>query len=330
MSARALRRKLRGYGLSTEVIDLAWPTWWSEEADASPSARAELRFTLARKLGLDAKVLLEEDEPRFVWRVGSFKNLGASASELQRAAIISYATSVARVLIAATPPGPEAKLGAMELRLRLLRQAPFVGLQNLLSLAWALGVPVVHLEVFPFPAKQMCAMAVRVENRHAIFLARESRFPSQVAYYLAHELGHIALGHLSAVPALIDAQDPLSHRDTLDPEEVAADQYALTALTGMPEPEVFTEAQRYSGAGLANAVMNSAASLGIEAGTLALCFGHRTGRWDKVFAALNRVYPGAQPLAPLINKYAISQVAGGNLSDDNQMYLASALGLNNE
>jgi len=306
------------------VVNLAWPTWWSEDAESSPSARAELRFALARKLGLDAQALLEDDEPRFVWKVASFKHLSAT-SAAEREAIISYGTSLARTILSAVPERPAADLGAVGLRSRLLADGPFVSLPDLLSFCWAIGVPVIHLKVFPLKAKRMCAMTVRVLDRHAILLAKESKFPAQLAYYVAHELGHIALGHLASNPAVIDFKDPLRAGRGADPEETAADRYALELLTGDPEPQVATEARTYSAAALAKAVLETAPEVRVEAGMLALCFGHFTRRWDKVTAALRQIYPQNASVGPYINKVAFSQIAGG-LSDENDEYIRAATG----
>jgi hypothetical protein len=169
-------------------------------------------------------------------------------------------------------------------------------------------------------------MALKVRERYVILLARESRFPAQVSYYLAHELGHIALGHLVSTPALVDMDDPLRAPDRTDPDEVAADRFALEVLTGMSEPRVLTEAESYSAAALAKAVVAAAPALQIEPGTLALCFGHNTERWDKVAAAMKRIYPGAELVGDAVNRYAIAQVQAGDVSEENEEYIRAAMG----
>jgi hypothetical protein len=278
-------------------------------------------------LGLDAQALLEEDEPRFVWKVATFKHLSASSAN-EREALVSYGTSLTRTLLAAVPEQAfPTSLEALRVREQLLAAAKFVTLPDILSLCWAIGIPVVHLKVLPLPAKRMCAMATRVRDRYAILLARESKFPAQLAYYVAHELGHIALGHLSTNPAVVDADDPLRADDKSDPEEVAADRYALELLTGEPEPRVITEAKQFVAAALAKAAVESSEELQIEPGTLALCFGHSTGRWDKTVAALKRIYPQNQDVAPYINKVAVGQLMRQRLPDDADEYLRAALGL---
>ena len=42
----------------------------------------------------------------------------------------------------------------------------------------------------------MAAMTVHAASGNAILLAKDSGYPAQLAFYLAHELAHIALGHL--------------------------------------------------------------------------------------------------------------------------------------
>ena len=64
---RSIRRELRNAGLTTGAIDAVWPQWWDESAESSPAASAELRYTLARRLGLSPQSLFE-GPPRFVWR----------------------------------------------------------------------------------------------------------------------------------------------------------------------------------------------------------------------------------------------------------------------
>ena len=306
-------------------MNLAWPSWWTDEAESSPSARAELRFSLARKLGLDPTALLE-DEPRYVWKAATFKDLSAT-SEAERAAIVSYGTTLGAIALnasAAAPASPD--LNAQKVRSAILSGSPFVGLSDLLSLCWGIGIPVLHLRVFPTDAKRMCAMAVRVHERYAILIARESNYPAQIAYYIAHELGHIASGHLAALPAVIDMDDPLSESRGSDSEEKEADRYALELLTGQADPIVSTDAQKFSGAALARAVIETGPKVNIEPGTLALCFGHQTKRWDKVFAALKKIYVHASPVGPALNRLAFQQLSFDAVSDEAGGYLQAVTG----
>src|SRR5438552_3698915 len=136
---KALRKRLKEAGLSDPLIEAAWPAWWSDEAFSSQSARAELRFTIARKLGLSPKSLFH-DEVEFVWKdEARFKHL-SNETDRQKAALTSFGISVCRMLVRSLTTKPVAgSIGALELRKSILQSRPFTDLQGLLAACWAIG-----------------------------------------------------------------------------------------------------------------------------------------------------------------------------------------------
>src|SRR4051812_6768006 len=118
----ALKKRLKEAGLSDPLIEAAWPAWWSDEAFSSQSARAELRFTIARKLGLNPKALFH-DEVEFVWKdEARFKHL-SNETEHQKAALTSFGISVSRMLVRSLHAAPEPRtVGALDLRMAILRE----------------------------------------------------------------------------------------------------------------------------------------------------------------------------------------------------------------
>jgi hypothetical protein len=324
-SAKDLRWDLRALGLSDAAIDAAWPEWWSDAAEPSTSARSELRFSISRKLGLDPKSLLN-DEPRFVWKdEAKYKRL-TTESEIERAAIVSFGASVGRSLLSATA-AVAAPLATSPGTYRdlILRHDPYVTLPSLLTLCWTLGIPVIHLRVFPLRAKKMSAMIVRVNGRFAILLAKDANYPSPIAFYLAHELGHAALGHIDNNVAVVELGDALLERDE-DVEELQADRYALELLTGMPAPTFVPIGSGFNAPALANVALNSAADLKIDPGMIALCFGHSTGAWPSVFSALGMIYDSASPVWKDVNRIASSQLNWSALGDDSATFLRAVMG----
>ncbi len=321
-----LRRQLKAIGLSDPAIKAAWPTWWSDDADASPSAVTELRFSLARKLGLDPRSLLaSSDGPKFVWHDETrFKHL-AGESETELIAISSFGKALGGMLSVATrEPARGINVSAAELRRILLETARFVGLSELLSAAWSLAIPVVHLRVFPCERKRMAGMTTRTGGRCAIMLAKDSNFPASPAFYLAHEIGHIALGHLSTNPIWIDVD--IDARSSVEAEEIAADEFALELLTGYKQPRVLPTASRYTAKQLAEAAMQAADLHRIEPGTLAMCFGYSTGRWRTAHAALPLIYSSDKPVWGEINGVARTQLDLEQLTDDTRSYVSAVLG----
>jgi hypothetical protein len=324
-STEALRRELRNAGLSDEVIRAAWPTWWSEELADDPSGSAELRFALARRLGLSPRSLMGE-RVTFVWNdEARFKHL--SAEDLQhRAALASFGMTVGRSLLHATSaPATSSGIDAKALRKAILQGQAFVDLQSLLGTCWAMGIPVIHLRVFPLDAKSMHAMVVRVGSRHAILLGRDASYPAPVAFTLAHEIGHIALGHLADAPALVDMEDPARATEP-DQQEREADEFGLELLTGTPQPRIDTHGSRFNAPGLANAVMEFGPRNGIEPGTLALCLAHQSGAWPVTMAAMKFIYRQAHPVWREVNAVADMQLDWDAIGDEAAEWIRNVMG----
>ncbi|MBA2679385.1 MAG: ImmA/IrrE family metallo-endopeptidase [Ktedonobacteraceae bacterium] len=294
------------------------------------SARLEARFSVARKLGIDARsVVDEEGEPRFIWRdEGRFKHLTVE-SELEQAAISSYGRSLATLLIKGTHP-PEYSLPhttASALRHSILRSQVYVRLQDVIAIAWAAGIPVAHLRVFPAERKRMAAMAVGAGNSHAILLARDSMYPPHIAFYLCHELGHIALGHVHKDRAIVDMDSQQLSIESQDEEEAAADRFALELLTGDPDLRVLPSGRDYNAPGLARAVLEASRALQTEPGTLALCFGYSTQNWAVANSSMRFIYSNASPVWESVNSVAVSQLLTDELPSDARTFLEAVLGM---
>jgi Zn-dependent peptidase ImmA (M78 family) len=316
-------------GYTDASIDASWPVWWSDDAGASISANVELHFSVARKLGLDPKSLLDEGQPTFVWQsqAAKFKQLAVS-THIHRSILSSYGNSIGRVLISACDQSANlASLSAFDLRNQILARQPSVRLQDLISLCWIAGIPVVYLRVFPLSAKRMYAMAVKHEGRFAILLARDANYPAPVAFYVAHELGHIQLGHIAEEGALLDFDNPVRPDGDDDVEECQADEFALALLTGARDFEIGTEARRFTAQQLAVSISQTAEQLRIEPGTLALCFGRATDKWAQTYAALKLIYTASHPVWKVINRTAAEQLAWDRVSSDSSSFIRVAMGI---
>ncbi|MER8953414.1 ImmA/IrrE family metallo-endopeptidase [Mesorhizobium sp. M0833] len=318
-STKRLVKGLKAAGLSDQAIDAAWPGWWSEDAEASESARAELRFVLARKLGLAPEPLLGE-RVEFVWKDDArFKNL-STEDAAEQAALASFGVAIGRILIRATDVGGKINgISALDLRAAILQNRPVVDLVSLIGFCWALGVPVIHLRVFPLAAKSMRAMVVEVSGRYAILLGRDASYPAPIAFTLAHEIGHAALGHIGGGKAIVDLGD--ADLVDEDPQEVEANEYALSVLTGTIRPEFAINTTNYSARSLAEAVIVAGRQHNIDAGTLALCVGHLHENWAVANAALRHIYPAKTEMWRGINQIAERQIKWAALNDETSDYL---------
>lgn len=327
-NAGQFRLRLEKLGLSDSVITAAWPTWWSEAADASPSARAELRYTIARKLGLEPQSLIQDSEaPDFVWKETARYKHGSGESDLETWALTSFGTALGKILVQASNRSSlEPGRNALEIRSSILEKRPFVRFVDLISLAWALGVPIVHLRVFPLMQKRMAAMCVRVPRGTAILLGKDAVYPPQIAYYLAHELGHILLHHLKDGEVLVDLEPNEKEAVVKDTEESEADQFALELLTGHRDPSVIPVGIGSGPRSLAKAAIEASEEVRIEPGTLALSFGHTTGDWRTAIGALRYIYDSPKPVWIEVNSIAKNQLSFSELPNETAVYLSRVLG----
>src|SRR5262249_49491709 len=156
-------------------------------------------------------------------------------------------------------------------RAAILEDQPYVRFVDLLGLCWSLGIPTVHLRIFPLPRKRMAAMCVRVGQSHAILLGKDAVYPPQIAFYLAHELAHILLKHVKDNEVLVDLErhKPSDLQKETDAEEIAADRFALELLTGFPELQVLPTGRGTGARSLAKAALDAAPNVHVEPGTLA-------------------------------------------------------------
>ena len=155
--------------------------------------------------------------------------------------------------------------------------------------------------------------------------ARISNYPAPIAYYLAHEIGHIALGHTNDATAIVDLSDPLEQTNP-DEEEQAADRFALELLTGKAEITVTTETRHFGARQLAQNLLEIADLVRVEPGTLALCFGHSTQNWATAQAAMNYIYTNKKPVWEQVNQVALRELDLAKISEDQADFLRAVVG----
>ena len=322
-----LRRRLEDFGLSRWAIRAAWPDWWSDSLDGSESARIALHLSLARKLGIEpASLLDEESQPRFIWREeGRFKNRTFEGMR-EQAAIVSFGKALSSILICASPPAKKRTLpSAARLRQVILRNQPYVSLFDLVSICWYMSIPVVYLRIFPWTRKRMAAMTVRTESGGAMMLGKDTDFPAPLAYCIAHQLAHIALGHVQPRETMVDF-DAHEFCPADDAEECAANEYALELLTGETSPIMLPGAELQTEEQLAEEAIRASVELKVEPGILALCFGYATGDRQSANSVMGSIYADPKPAWMEINRVARMNLRMDAITADSRSYLESVLG----
>lgn len=331
-SADRLVDRLLDIGLSEELVDASLPEWWVPSDYASHSARTLASLMLARRLNIDPETLLDDGVPVGFLHTGPTKFKHMRLKGARRDALVGFSMGVGRILLSmldsrsarAVPNDP------LELREALLAGRPFVSFGDVIAACWSLGVPVLHLRLFPAQTKGVTAIAVRLGGRHAILVARESGFEAQYMFHVAHELGHIALGHLKAASAIVDADpyDPANHQHELvdDDEERAADEYAQALLTGASSYQVLRQTKSAGSAEgtareLATRALQMSGQLQVDPGHLVMSFGYSTGDWPLANAAAKLLPQQSERPATLVNRVLWGQLNMPGVAEESVAYL---------
>ena len=232
----SLFRRLTAVGLTRNFVrETALPTWWDDEIVANPAGYAQGLMLLSRHLGLDLATLQDEKTPLKLRKFGVCKYKkrdNVSEDELAISRVIG--TRAAQLAAESASAVPASVPGdATEIRQQILDgNAPWVGLEQLLDYCWSAGVPVLHVDHFPKNARRPDGFAAKVGGRPVIVLCRHEMHSAWLLFILAHELGHIALGHIPDDGILLDEHVDGTGRDA---EEQAANEFAIMLLTGAPE-----------------------------------------------------------------------------------------------
>lgn len=246
--------------------------------------------------------------------------------------LTALAQSLGQIIVQATRTSYSALPDASVIRDAVLTREPFVSLGSLISLCWGIGIPVVYQSVFPLTAKRMDAMTVAVEDRPVILLARRTTFPAFLAFVIAHELGHVALGHVGHDETLADfstaslfGEDEPGYFPRDDGEEADANSFAFELLTGNPSFAVQADSERFNSAQVAAAAAQAGEQYSVDPGIVALALGYETGEWPAVYSALKRLGLHQPDLPDRVNEVAFQQLNLENLNFDGSDFLTRML-----
>lgn len=225
--------KIKKAGFNQSYINSVLPDWWDDSLADTPAGKQYARLRLARIFSLSPESLSDNSENVSFSFNGyhQFKHrTDLNKDDLTVATAIAY--SAARVVSAnfRTAYNPAVKLNWETVRTQLLKTSPYVTLPSLIGFCHRSGIPVVHISNFPKKVKKMAGMALMCHGRPVIVLTQRREY-GYMLFDLAHELGHIAKGHLASSDASVFIDSQIDSKDTADLEG-EANRYAFGLLTG--------------------------------------------------------------------------------------------------
>lgn len=318
-------------GLSRSFVESLLPTWWDHQATDNPAGLSEFKLLLSRNLGIDLQGL-SNDRPEVVFKLPHVRKLKSSIRTNDQALspAIAIALSVAKTVMSSYTkpyiPLPQAH----QLRQAILEKYPnanYLSLRALIRTCWDHGIAVIYIANFPKNLPKMDGLVVHLADRPVILLSKNTLFSSWMSFILAHEMGHLAYNHCNQGEILIDDSlgEEQPNKNAKDSEELEADEYALTLLTGYNDKKTI-DFNSLSPFLMAEKALARQRIEKIDAGHLILNYAYQTGEWRKSVAALKLLDQKKRAISD-IQEAMFQEIDSNQLSEQALTYLSQMSGI---
>jgi len=316
---KAIYKKLRKLGVDQEYVRrLGLPTWWDDELSCSNSAVLEGAGHISKRLNVDLTSLLEYGQEARFKRLSQelkFKFQQQGEKEIPQVAR-QIASRVANVVGASTNlefsyiPNT-----AESIRNSILSQHSRVNLDSLLHYCWSIGIAVVYFNAYPKQERKIDGMVQWIGDRPVIVLSSGKKKSANLAFHLAHELGHLALGHLEEGILLEGDISKKSDNEEEKQSNYFAAQLLLGIYDGFLRESHFHNARQLESR-IKSICLNYPA---IDPCILALNYAWYSKSYGMAFKAIDSL--GDVDGDKVINQLLEKKINWDDLSDDDEDYL---------
>ncbi len=323
---------LESAGFPRSLQNVLLSEWVTPEVLSDDSASSELAIILAKRLGLRASPLFAANPRVELLRQRDIKYKRSIPNKSKNlTAATSIAVSVAESIASACQVEFRSFVdSAQTLRQEVLASFPgqWLGLKNLLMSCWSHGIPVVYLSDIGKGVAKMDGTVVYTDSRPVIILSKTSPFWAWQLLILAHEIAHIALGHLAPYEILVDeeiSEDSYLLKDN-DPDEYAADRFAIELLNGKSNVIYPILGNLVNSAELAIAAYNYGNKYYIDPGHTILNFANHAEKWDVADAAAKVLQNNDSSAPMVINEIMWREIDSEALPLDTIEFIARVTG----
>lgn len=317
-----LYSQLNTVGIVKSFAKKVLPEWWDDEIALSASGLQQAQLYFSRAFNLDiASLQAGQLQPKFHAVERKFK-LSRNVTDDDVTVGAHYVTAIAKLALQTIAQSqPVVPKDPSALRQLIIEKYSCVNLSGLLSFCTEVGIPVLHLD--KVLGKKMTGLVARIDGQFAIVISKNGH-PAYQLFYLAHELGHIAQGHLAKNGFIGDGSINSSGKDDADENE--ADAYAIRLLNGS-EVRYTTQGGALSPQELYSAAKRKSTEKNVDVGHIILNFGNAQKNIPLANMALRKV-EGSDNGADVINQAFFSSLNQELLSDDQLQLLKTVTGYN--
>lgn len=326
LTMSTLYKRLSRIGLKKDYVQKnGLPSWWNDELDDKPVAVLEGAGYIAKNLNLDISSLLNPGEnikfnPIVKTKFKQHKKQDKSHPYLAQALasriaeLIAYGTNLQYTTL------PDNAQSIREEILSKPKQKK-VNLKSLLDYCWGKGIAVGYFQQFPEKTKKFTGLIQWYSNSPIIILSSNSKHSAKLAFDLAHELGHLVLGHLKS-GVLVDEKIEL---DCQDEEELQANNFANKLLMGNSDNCLGNKKFHSHNYLLKHAKIRLEKNPPVDIASIILNYAwHNSDNWGFAIKALSKLEPNID-CQKIINEHLAQQLDWDKYNDETYEYLEKVL-----
>lgn len=262
------------------------PDWWDESCENDPALLPDIEFRIARFLGLPITMV---QNPGHLLAPPSYSGAQLRQGrniERERLApaihsAMQIASAVVRNLEEQAPILNPLPTDGNSWRDQIQTRNTAIKLEDVLADLWKRGIPVVSVEILPEPSFQ--GFSCIIDGRPVIIIGHKHDIPSRVAFFIAHEAGHIAAGDCTPESPVVDDLEQVQD----DEMEIRAENYAIHLMFGNT---TIPTIQGGTANELAEEADNAERLLGVDAGVILFAWARDTGDYAKATMAVKALY----------------------------------------
>lgn len=287
-------RRLARAGFEKDFFSrIILPEWWENECWKNQELLPEVEIRVARFLSLPISTVSDPSAPLAAPALGGVHLRRVRDIDRDRLApAIHSAVQIAGAAVRnlnSTVPSPSAvPSSGLQWRDEIRHSDDRVTLDHLLDDLWRRGIPVIPIDILPAPSFQ--GLAAVVEDRPVIVVGHKHDEPGRAAFRVAHEAGHIALGHCSVDAPVVDEDEEIASDDDMERD---ADRYATEVLVGSHTIPQVPEEDLEGFKELARRAADLERRTGADAGAIVFSWARSTGDYGTATMATKALYRSA-------------------------------------
>lgn len=224
--------KLAKLGFKKADIKKCLPDWWNDKLAETKAGYQQAALILSKRFGIDYASFFT-DELKISLPIHRFKHQ-KNVTEIKLLPSTAVAVFSGKLVFQAFEKNLSdlSNLSAQTIRQTLLnRNNPWIDFESLVDYCWELGIPVIFAPNLPSP--KMHGLALSLNGRPFIVITRKYKY-GRLLFDLAHELGHVILGHVNDDNWIIDEK---IDTNPIMEQEKQANNFAVELLTGFADTQ---------------------------------------------------------------------------------------------